>query len=344
MSNLRSLFHRVVVNWHILLIFTVCLVSIHYFFLNDYHLQVQESHVSTSPNHATPPANIHSPSSSPTDKKPTSASESGEEYLAVCVAMRDQTKDLPEWLIHHYHHAGVSRFYIMDDGSDPPLSANAKNYGIPESVMTFHYQPRETRSTTQQLKFYDECQQWFGANHTWIAYIDGDEFLEATGPESIVDVLKSFEPDPKVGALGVHWKMHNSNGLLTRPESARKGFTTCLWDSPDDYLEGIDDNHHIKSIVKTANYVTYLNPHKFNLNNDAHTVAEHGDIVTTVAWRSPITRDRIALHHYAVKSRQEYEEKMNRSNGMSEPKNEGFWDHMETTPTTVCNEMALYNP
>ncbi|KAK7940930.1 uncharacterized protein PG986_013317 [Apiospora aurea] len=32
------------------------------------------------------------------------------------------------------------------------------------------------------------------------------------------------------------------------------------------------------------------------------------------------------LHHYAVKSRQEYEEKILRSNAMSAPKGEGFWN------------------
>jgi hypothetical protein len=412
MSNFRLFFNRIVINWHVILVFSICLLSIHFFFLNDYHLQVQESqvgavynsaiaqptsepvspvYIDTNANHEESSGSHveaepdHSNTSKPHQSAPhkgeydnsnnetTDHSEgipenstvvqenkssdgpgnntggsllnsSTEEYLAVCVAMKDQTRDLPEWLTHHYHHAGVKHFYIMDDGSNPPISTHDMDYGIPKSAITFHYQPRDTRAENMQMVFYQQCQEWWGSNHTWIAYIDGDEFLEATGDETVEDVLRSFDPDESVGALGVHWKMHNSNGLLTRPESARKGFTTCLWDSPHDYNGGTDDNHHIKSIVKTSKYLHWSNPHKFDLKDDANTVTEHGDVVTTPAWRSPITRDRIALHHYAVKSRQEYEEKMHRSNGMSEPKNEGFWDHMENTPTVVCNEMAKYNP
>ena len=33
-----------------------------------------------------------------------------EEYVAICMAVKDQSLDLPEWLIHHYHHLGVRRF------------------------------------------------------------------------------------------------------------------------------------------------------------------------------------------------------------------------------------------
>jgi hypothetical protein len=366
MSNFRILLNRVFISWRIILIFCISLLSIHFFFLNDYHLQVKDSLVGVIPSSepAQPSATLgnldvgvgkegshgEGSTSSKTDANGDKGSiespfgNSTEEYLAVCVAMKDQSRDLPEWLTHHYYHSGVSRFYIMDDGSMPPISEHEMDYGIPQSAITFHYQPRETREENMQMLFYQACQEKWGDKHTWIAYIDGDEFLESTGTETVEEVLRSFDADEGVGALGVHWKMHNSNGLLTRPASARKGFTTCLWDSPADYSGGTDDNHHIKSIVKTAKYAHWSNPHKFDLKDGAQTVTEHGDVVTTVAWRSPITRDRVALHHYAVKSRQEYEEKMQRSNGMSEPKNEGFWEHMEMTPTVVCNEMAKYNP
>jgi hypothetical protein len=381
MSNFRLFFNRVIINWHYILIFSISLLSIHFFFLNDYHLQVKDSQAGVVPatdahltsespvildpsagkdgvntvglehgssNEVTVVSNGEgnaTASDKPEDKSYLSVPYKPEdEYLAICISMKDQTKDLPEWLIHHYHHIGIRRFYIMDDGSDPPISQQLTDFGIPKSALTFHYQPRETRDEHMQVVFYQQCQEWFGDKHTWIAYIDGDEFLEATGNETVQDVLRSFDADESVGALGVHWKMHNSNGLLTRPKSARKGFTTCLWDSPEDYLGGTDDNHHIKSIVKTSKFLHYANPHKFDLRDGANTVTEHGDVVTTVAWRSPITRDRVALHHYAVKSRQEYEEKMARSNGMGQPKGEEFWNHMETTPNNTCNEMAMYDP
>ena len=46
---------------------------------------------------------------------------------------------------------------------------------------------------------------------------------------------------------------------------------------------------------------------------------EHGDVIEDGAVRIPITRDRIAIHNYALKSRDEFEKKM-RSNAMGQAK------------------------
>lgn len=134
--------------------------------------------------------------------------------------------------------------------------------------------------------------------------------------------------------------MHTSAGLLKRPDSCRQAFTTCL----NETYEGTHHEDHIKSIVKTSFFGGAQNPHKFGLRDGAMTVGENGDVIETIAWRVPPTRDRIALHHYAVKSKEEYEEKILRSNGMSDPKNEVFWNHVENLPHLECKEMAQYDP
>jgi len=51
------------------------------------------------------------------------------------------------------------------------------------------------------------------------------------------------------------------------------------------------------------------------------------------------------MHHYAVKSRQEFEEKLHRGNGMSDPKDENMWREFEfVVPHVNCTEMVRYNP
>ena len=45
-----------------------------------------------------------------------------EEEVALCLAIKDEYHDLTEWLVHHYNHHGIRRFYIMDDGSHPKMS------------------------------------------------------------------------------------------------------------------------------------------------------------------------------------------------------------------------------
>jgi hypothetical protein len=165
-------------------------------------------------------------SKEPSSKENKEAAQPEDEYVAVCMAVKDQHLDLQEFFIHHYHHLGIRRFYIMDDGSEPPLSSH-KDYGIPRKHLTFHYYSRKDRVKGMQHHVYDTCISLYRDRHTWMAFLDADEMLEMTGEETLREMLKRWEWDRSVGALAVNWKTHGSNGLLMRPESARKAFTDC---------------------------------------------------------------------------------------------------------------------
>jgi hypothetical protein len=278
--------------------------------------------------------------SSPDDGVPS------DEYVAVCLAIRDQHLDIAESMLHHYHHHGIRRFYIMDDGSNPPLST-FEYPGIPRSALTFTYQDRETRVLEQQIQAYKWCIERYREKHKWIAFFDGDEFLETPGKETFREILESFDGDDKVGGLAINWKVHTSSGILTRPPSARKAFNECVTDgTDDDGLIGLQQiNTHIKTVAKTSLVSAPMGPHRVYLNNGAETVGETGDIITTLGFRKPITRNRIALHHYAIKSMEEFQEKLHRGNGMSDDQSRGAWEYVEFNMTKVpCNEMVNYNP
>jgi hypothetical protein len=160
-------------------------------------------------------------------EKTTHRIDPDDEYVAICMAVKGQHLDLPEVFIHHYHHLGIRRFYIMDDGSEPPLSSY-EDYGIPRKHLTFHYWNRTTdRVPSMQHHVYQTCVNLYRDRHVWMAFFDADEMLEMTGEETLTEMLKRFEKNRSIGALAVSWKTHGSNGLLTRPESARKAFTDC---------------------------------------------------------------------------------------------------------------------
>ncbi len=125
-----------------------------------------------------------------------------DEYVAVCMSVKDQSLDLIEFFVHHYHHMGIRRFYVMDDGSDPPLSS-FEYPGIPRSALTFTWMDPQHRVGYMQLRFYIWCIERYSKSHEWIAFLDGDEFLETPGPESLTEILESFEGNDTVGALGV---------------------------------------------------------------------------------------------------------------------------------------------
>jgi len=316
-------------------IVVLCLAVIHFWFIDDFDYG---THGITNIGIHIPGTGRISLSGSPKVKV-----EDDEEYIAICMAVKDQAQDLPEFLIHHYYNIGIRRFYIMDDASNPPLSS-FPDYGIPKSAITFHYYNDSDRLPFMQLNIYNQCNEWYGKNHTWIAYIDADEFLEIISPnESLLSILKEFEKNDTIGAFGPNWQMHTSSNLEYRPKSARKGFTTCIYDDEENNGEA-SDNKHVKSIVRTSKYGSAFNPHTFNLKDGAHLVGEDGEYVYHWAFRQPITRNRVALHHYAVKSWEEYEAKMNRSNAMGNAKGMEFWEHVRDIPHVDCPEMAKYDP
>ncbi|KAI9744335.1 MAG: hypothetical protein M1818_002487 [Claussenomyces sp. TS43310] len=275
----------------------------------------------------------------------TNASTGGslkDDYLSFCMAVKDQSADLPEFLIHHYYNMGIRRFYIMDDGSNPPLSTVA-DYGIPREAIIFNYHDPSKHVRYMQLSIYNECVRLYGANHTWMAFVDTDEFFDTPGNETLHEFLRTFEHNETVGAIAINWRVHTSAGLLHRPESNRKSFDACIFDDVEHTGSG-SNNKHVKAIVKTSAFVSSFSPHQFNTKNGTITVGELGDVVDNSPYRMPITRERVALHHYELKSREQFEQKVNRSNAMSDPKGWTFWDNMEALPQVECREMENYEP
>lgn len=287
------------------------------------------------------------PPSSSTNETETEAGPllaDAEEYVAFCVAHRNQVHDLPEFFRHHYHHHGVRRFYIMDDRSSPPLSS-LKDFGIPRSALSFQYYDKNAQHPRMQTHIYSECARLYGSQHTWMAFIDADEFFETRAPETLPSILRELDLKQDVGALGVNWRLHSSANLTKRPDSMRKSFTSCPEDPPiiipDSNITGWKDNRLIKSIVKTAFFEKPLTPHLFKTKEGTRTVGEHGDIIEYGdGVRQPITRDRIALHHYTLKSREQFEEK---TKNWSD-KGWKYWDHIEGLPQLHCDEMTKYEP
>ncbi|KAK3935000.1 hypothetical protein QBC46DRAFT_59368 [Diplogelasinospora grovesii] len=284
-----------------------------------------------APTQSTEPTTV----TSAMDNRPT------DEYMAICLAVKDQGPDLPEWLQHHYFNMGVGKFYIMDDGSKPPMSSYLDTFGIPASAVEFHYYDAEHRVEAMQYALYNECRNAAKGRHTWMACIDADEFFDTPGNETMREVLESFEPIQVVGAVSVSWRMHTSGGQLVRQESVRGSFTECIYDDLENGGASTD-NAHIKSIIRLKNYDYPFNPHYFITNGNTITVGEHGDWVQS-HLRQPITRERIGLHHYALKSKEEYQQKMDRSNAMGQPKGWDFWNRIENgIPHVECPEMTRW--
>ena len=265
-----------------------------------------------------------------------------EEYMSICIAVKNQHLDLLEWFPHYYYHHGIRRFYVMDDGSQPPISI-IPDYGIPRSAITFTYIPRtpiEERPEPMHHHIYGNmCIKDYGKRHTWMAFLDADEFLEMRNNQTLIQWLHDWEHNGTVGAVAAQWLTHNSAGLLTRPEGgARKNFDKCVVNDPN------GENKHVKMFVRTELFQQVNNVHHIGTKDGYMEVGEHGD--PTGPFRDPITHDEWALHHYGVKSRQEFIEKQDRgnANALGKPIPESLWEGVEDMDAIDCKELTDYYP
>ena len=282
-----------------------------------------------------------------------------EEYVALCMAVKDQVEDLPEYLEHHYYHLGVRRFYIMDDGTDPPLSTakGLGEWGIPDSAITFHYFNRSERTGSMQHAMYAHCHEWHGHQHKWFGFFDADEFLSMTShhttlpdgqrEETLVSFLHTFDPDPSVGAIALNWLMHTASNLTHKPPTGglRAKFRQCLDNSPGN--EAIDDNNTVVKCFVKSSHFNGGGMHTFNLKNGSRHVGELGsdDDSVSLPWtRKPVTHARIALHHFGFLSREHYEEKVQRGNAFDVQRTWKQWESVQNGSSVECGELAAYYP
>lgn len=97
--------------------------------------------------------------------------------------------------------------------------------------------------------------------------------------------------------------------------------------------------------MKTEFHDGLFTVHQAKLAANTQTVGEDGiPVPDNSNKREPPTRNRIALHHYAVKSREEYQQKVDRSNANDDPKDWSFWDSVQSMSGVPCEEMAQYEP
>ena len=73
-------------------------------------------------------------------------------------------------------------------------------------------------------------------------------------------------------------------------------------------------------------------------------VGENGDVVEQESTGDPPTRENIVLHHYATRSRREYEIQLSRGDVMLKNKHRGKNMEMEEAEHFYCPEMTAYSP
>lgn len=264
----------------------------------------------------------------------------GDQYFAMCLTIKDQHKDIREWIGHHKA-VGAGKVYLYDTGSKPPLDTVVRDYigsGFVEHIWSPPDFGNATNRVYPQLMTYQDCMERFGSRHQFLGFIDSDEFLILeNGTPSVPALLRhmmTFEP---FGALVVNWRVFGSSGHRTKPETGvLQSYSRCL-----SFING--HTIHIKSIVNTKHWEHVVGPHDWKYQEGFYAVNERFQRVDG-PWNHNVTYDKISINHYVLKSFEEYLEKSARGSAMGNHKPLSFFFGINAQATFTCKQALELGP
>jgi glycosyltransferase involved in cell wall biosynthesis len=246
-------------------------------------------------------------------------------YLSICAIFKDEAPYLPEWIEFH-RLVGVERFFLYDNGSTDGGQEVLEPW-VRTGVVSVAECSIPLGEGGQGWAYADALRRARGRTR-WLAFIDLDEFLFSPGPARLPDVLRDYERHP---AIVVNWQVYGSSGQaaasadLVIERFVRRAQTRWV------------RNRRVKSIVDPQRAVRPIGPHFFAYKDGALAVTEDHEPVRVIeprAWarrmrrglaqlplietdpyavrRSSVKRvsvGRVRLNHYAVRSRQEFQQK-----------------------------------
>jgi len=249
-------------------------------------------------------------------------------YLSICAIFKDEAPYLPEWIEFH-RLVGVERFFLYDNDSSDG-SRDVLEPWVRAGVVSVTGCSMPFREGGQGWAYADALRRAYGRTR-WLAFIDLDEFLFSPTPTPLPDLLGEYEQHP---GIVVNWQVYGSGGhTATSDDLVIERFVTR---ARTQWVR----NRRVKSIANPERAVRPIGPHFFAYQDGALAVTERYEPVRVIeprAWTRRIRRGlaqlplietdpyavrhssvkrvsvgRVRLNHYAVRSRQEFEQKTRR--------------------------------
>lgn len=249
-------------------------------------------------------------------------------YASICAIIKDEDKDIMEWLHHHFS-IGFEHILIFDNNSRIPLKKTLSEY-IDAGIVTVEDCPLQK---AQQLSAYMSALKYWGHNTKWLAFIDVDEFIMPLIHNDIRDLLDEYR---QYGGIGANWAMFSSNRHVKRPAGGiLANYTACLGLNP-----------HIKSIVQPAVTQIAKSAHHFTYSTGKYCVNE--DEIPIPGFLTYPVASKIRINHYYYKSFDDFQEKIAR--GLVTQMKSGaqrsiadFNNHLDK-PTCEDRHILKFNP
>lgn len=229
--------------------------------------------------------------------------------LATVAILKNEAPYLKEWLDYHLL-AGVEHFYLYDHESTDEYNKIIRPY-VEKGLVTSVYYPGDSR----QMDAYNEAIHKYRFFCRYMAVFDLDEFIFPKSNQSVTEVVDEILADkPNAAYLAINWHIFGSNGQKKADYSrgvlerfTRRAKTNWM-PIMDTGSEG--GNAHVKVIVNPRKVKVFCNPHSPFVFESCNGVNEHGG--NAYYFNKPPTADKIVINHYNVKSREEFDKKIQR--------------------------------
>lgn len=231
--------------------------------------------------------------------------------LGMCLCFRDSAAYLEEWLLFHYVQ-GCRRFYLYNNGSTDEWGTVVRPW-VDHGLATVVEYP----GLGVQLAMYSDCLARARSDGiTWLAFIDDDEFLFATGGQPLPELLKGYGEH---AGLAVSWVLFGSGGI----EAQESGWVIERFTRSAGYPDP-----HVKCIVQPQRIVRpRVIGHAFETCAGFSVVDENQRSLTEPLNPAPSAL-KIRINHYLVKSWMEWRARRARpqaDTGKPTPHSEASW-------------------
>ncbi|KAL7539505.1 hypothetical protein ACHAXR_009374 [Thalassiosira sp. AJA248-18] len=223
---------------------------------------------------------------------------------AICGIVKDAEPYLDEWVDYHFG-LGFHTIYLIDNSKDHEL-LNWQNKRL-NSGYSVRVMPKP--GSHRQMYGFHMCAAEHKNDHTYMAFLDVDEFLVLKKHATVDEMLQQHLPK---GSLAISWHIFGSGFTSTyAPLPVTKRF--MLRDGVTEH-----DRHkqwyNVKSIVKLSDYGGYpQSPHSMKTNrkttgSDKAWIDTNGkgnfDKIGAINFDRPV--DVAVIHHYKYLSPKEF--------------------------------------
>ena len=224
--------------------------------------------------------------------------------VALCLVQKGDMRYVDEWVDYHLA-LGFDTIYMMDNTEDFELQPWHQGRRDEYRIRVTHVPGNRIQNHAYRLCA-DQVER---DNHTWVSFLDVDEFFVLKQHDSILNFACEYVQH---GHVGVNWMVFGTSGHVTVDERPVTQKFQCRY-------EGSDENDYIKSILRVEDLGSepIYDPHIFPRRKGTELTHTNGVVFDQSRHQGPY--DVAAIYHFFYKSKEEFIHKRRRGNAFFGP-------------------------